>query len=171
MERKCLTFAGLEWVCWRSCTCRSPLFRICRGCVTSVRTKWGLRLLGELHVFAFLNLNLSAQTSHLHWLLINMRIAYKILLLTFKSNIGLSPTYLSDLLHTYVPVRTLRSSNQSLLELPHHVSSKFYGQRTFLYAAPLLWNNLPQPIRKADNVNIFKTMLKTHLFKLVYSWL
>ena len=29
----------------------------------------------------------------------------------------------------------------------------------------------PQQIRTADNVNIFKSLLKTHLFNVVYSWL
>ena len=104
----------------------------------------------------------------LHWLPVTTRIIYKINLLTYKAYNGLSPTYLSDLLHHYAPARTLRSSNQSLLQLPH-VSSKTFGQRSFSFAAPSLWNNLPQQIRKADNVNIFKTMLKTHLFQSAYS--
>ena len=106
---------------------------------------------------------------NLHWLPVNIRIAYKINLLTYKSKAGLSPTYLSDLLHDYVPSRTLRSSSQSLLQLPHRIPSKSYGQRSFFYAAPSLLNNLPQQIRTADNVNIFKSLLKTHLFIAVYS--
>ena len=106
---------------------------------------------------------------NLHWLPVNIRIAYKINLLTYKSNAGLSPTYLSDLLHDYVPSRTLRSSSQSLLQLPRRIPSKSYGQRSFFHAAPSLWNNLPQQIRTADNVNICKSLLKTHLFNAVYS--
>ena len=74
--------------------------------------------------------------------------------LTYKSNAGLSPNYLSDLLHDYVPSQTLRSSSQSLLQLPRRIPSKSYGQRSFFYAAPSLWNNLPQQIRTADNVKI-----------------
>ena len=105
---------------------------------------------------------------NLHWLPVNIRIAYKINL-TYKSKAGLSPTDLSDLLHDYVPSRTLRSSSQSLLQLPHQIPSKSYGQRSFFYAAPSLWNNLPQQIRTADNVNIFKSLLQTHLFNAVYS--
>lgn len=112
--------------------------------------------------------HISPILQELHWLPITARIAYKINLLTYKSYNGLSPTYLSDLLQHYVPARTLRSSNQSLLQIPK-ISSKAYGQRSFSFAASSLWNNLPHQIRKADNVNIFKTMLKTHLFKSVYS--
>ncbi|KAI4898285.1 hypothetical protein NFI96_024414 [Prochilodus magdalenae] len=39
----------------------------------------------------------------LHWLPVTERIHYKILLLTFKALHGLAPTYLSALLHPYVP--------------------------------------------------------------------
>ena len=81
---------------------------------------------------------------NLHWLPVNIRITYKINLLTYKSNAGLSPTYLSDLLHDYVPSRTLRSTSQSLLQLPRRIPSKSYGQRS-----------LPQQIRTADSVKIF----------------
>ena len=49
--------------------------------------------------------------------------------------------------------------------------SKSYGQRSIFHAAHSLWNNLPQQIRTTDNVNIFKSLLKTHLFNAVYSWL
>ena len=38
---------------------------------------------------------------NLHWLPVNIRIAYKINLLTYKSKAGLSPTYLSNLLLCY----------------------------------------------------------------------
>ena len=38
----------------------------------------------------------------------------------------------------------------------------------FLYAAPKLWNELPEYIRKSETLPIFKTRLKTHLFKQYY---
>ena len=79
---------------------------------------------------------------NLHWLPVNTRIAYKINLLTYKSNAGLSPTYLSDLLHDYVPSRTLRPSSQSLLQLPRRIPSKSYGQRSFFHAAPFTMEQL-----------------------------
>ena len=51
----------------------------------------------------------------LHWLPVNQRIEYKLLLLAFKSvnNDGLS--YLSDLLKFYIPSRQLRSSSYTRL--------------------------------------------------------
>ena len=82
-----------------------------------------------------------------------MRTIYKILLLTFKAQIGKSPVYLSELVHQYAPTRSLRSSQQSLLATSTRTSTKFYGQRSFSFAASNLWNNLPVHIRQANSVN------------------
>ena len=47
----------------------------------------------------------------LHWLPIEKRIKFKIILLTFKLLSGSAPSYLTDFIHTYVPSRSLRSEN------------------------------------------------------------
>ena len=52
----------------------------------------------------------------LHWLPIEYRIQFKILLLTYKTLNGLAPSYLSDLLQRYAPVRNLRSFSAFLLQ-------------------------------------------------------
>ena len=51
----------------------------------------------------------------LHWLPIEERIVFKILLLTFKCLNGLAPPYLCDLITKYVPRRNLRSLNGNRL--------------------------------------------------------
>ena len=50
----------------------------------------------------------------LHWLTVCFRIDFKITLLVFKAPNGIGPTYLSDLLLSYEPSRTLRSSGHGL---------------------------------------------------------
>ena len=45
---------------------------------------------------------------------------------------------------------------------------KTYGDRSFSACAPKLWNQLPNNIRAAGSVAIFKRQLKTHLFKDVF---
>ena len=40
---------------------------------------------------------------------------------------------------------------------------------SFAAAAPTLWNVLPQEIRQSQNINVFKCLLKTHLFRLAYN--
>jgi hypothetical protein len=100
----------------------------------------------------------------LHWLPVSFRIQYKILLITFKALHGQAPTYIADLLEYYNPSRTLRSSEKSLLK---ERSSKLvtYGERSFAHAAPMLWNSLPLEVRKSPTTEIFKSRLKTTLFK------
>ena len=67
-----------------------------------------------------------------------------------------------------MPKRTLRSSDALLIKVPRS-KNKALGNRTFAYAAVSLWNSLQVEIRAADNINSFKSSLKTHLFKLAYS--
>ena len=102
----------------------------------------------------------------LHWLPVEYRIQYKILLLVFKSLHGKGPVYLASMLEEYHPSRTLRSSAQFRLREPS--VHKKYGERAFSVAGPRLWNALPLEVRLSPSVDIFKIALKTHLFKLAY---
>ena len=60
---------------------------------------------------------------NLHWLKIQYRIQFKILLMTFKVLCGEAPSYLCDLITPYVPTRTLRSQNKLLLHQPRFHAS------------------------------------------------
>ena len=71
----------------------------------------------------------------LHWLPVEQRLIFKILLFTFKALNGLAPSYLSDLVKFYVPERNLRSSFQKLLAVPFS-KTKSYGDRAFSICAP-----------------------------------
>ncbi|KAK0151579.1 hypothetical protein N1851_007117 [Merluccius polli] len=106
---------------------------------------------------------------NLHWLPITHRIQFKILLLTHKALNNQAPSYLSDLLHHHTPSRNLRSSHGNLLSPPTRTKHRTWGDRAFSIAAPSLWNSLPKPIRDCTNINNFKTLLKTHLFKLAFN--
>ena len=64
----------------------------------------------------------------LHWLPISQRIAYKILLLTYKALNGQAPDYITELLKPYVPTRNFRSSFKKLLKVPS-IKLVSYGQR------------------------------------------
>ena len=54
--------------------------------------------------------------------------------------------YLSSSLCTYEPSRSLRSSNEKLLKIPKR-DLKSFGQRSFSFMAPSLWNSLPATLR------------------------
>lgn len=94
----------------------------------------------------------------LHWLPVNFRIQFQILVFVFKSLNGLSLKYLSDLIKLYAPLRALRSADHLLLVVPR-VTLKSRGDRAFAEVAPKLWNTLPLNIRQAQTLAVFKSSL------------
>ena len=99
----------------------------------------------------------------LHWLPIEARIKYKMILITWKCLNGLAPSYLSDLLHYKQEVYLDRNHYQNTL-YPPKTNQVTCGDRAFQKAAPDLWNALPAKIRSIDKIDTFKKKLKTHLF-------
>jgi hypothetical protein len=100
----------------------------------------------------------------LHWLPIPARIEFKIALMVFKARHDQAPSYLLELVHEHEPDRHLRSSESSLLRVPPLHADR----RSFQFAAPSVWNGLPQHVRESTSVTIFKSRLKTHLFRKHY---
>ena len=103
----------------------------------------------------------------LHWLPINYRIKYKILLIVYKCLHGEGPEYIASLLEQYQPPRALRSASQHRLRELR--AQKKYGERAFSRAGPKLWNELPFDIKCSKSKDIFKKALKTYFFKTAYN--
>ncbi|XP_047193774.1 uncharacterized protein LOC118286550 [Scophthalmus maximus] len=112
--------------------------------------------------------HISPVLESLHWLPVKFRIEFKILLLTYKALNNQAPSYLTELLVSYYPNRSLRSVNAGLLVVPRVCKSRM-GGRAFSHQAPLLWNQLPVCVRDADTLSTFKVKLKTFLFDKAYS--
>ena len=72
-----------------------------------------------------------------HWLPVEQRIEYKVLLLAYKTLYGKAPAYISQLLSRYTPTRSLRSENKNFLRVPR-CRLEGFGIRCFAYAAPSL---------------------------------
>ena len=83
----------------------------------------------------------------LHWLKITERIEYKLLSLTYKVLTTTQPSYLHNLI-TVQPSRSTRSSSLVTLARPPTSSSLRITDRSFQYASPRLWNQLPAPLRQ-----------------------
>ena len=71
----------------------------------------------------------------LHWLPVQYRIQYKIATIVHKCVYGNAPVYLKDLLESYTPSRTLRSSSEYYL-VTSSVNQKSLGTRAFSRAGP-----------------------------------
>lgn len=134
-------------------------------------SQYSLRKLNRVQNTAARVLTLSKKFDHitpilkdLHWLPVNLRIEFKILLLVYKAMNKKAPTYIQELLQEYNPTRSLRSANQGKLLVPK-TRLVSYGDRAFSVVGPRLWNSLPIKIQNCPSVNSFKKNLKTHLFK------
>lgn len=103
----------------------------------------------------------------LHWLPVQYRTTYKVLLYTYKALHGQAPQYICDLVEEYRPTRALRSASQSLLRVPQ-CRTTTYGPRSFRVSAPKLWNELSEQLKQAPTLVSFKKQLKTYLFKKAY---
>ena len=104
----------------------------------------------------------------LHWLPVEYRTQYKILMFTFKAIHEMAPSYISDLVHQKVSARRLRSDGKCLLQ-EIRTKNVTCGDRAFQSAAPRLWNSLPLDIRVINSFDAFKKKLKTELFRRAYS--
>ena len=88
----------------------------------------------------------------LHWLRIHDIIIFKILLLTHKAVNNTAPEYLGDLIRLNVKsttIRTRASFDPCLLCVPpiSKTCANSFFDRSFVYAAPTLWNALDLDIR------------------------
>ena len=92
---------------------------------------------------------------------------YKILILTYKCIHGLAPVYLQELIQEYKLTRNLRSSSKLNL-FSGTVSTLTYGHGSFYKVSAELWNNLPMHVKSSRTVSVFKSSLKTHLFKVTF---
>ena len=102
----------------------------------------------------------------LHWLPIKQRIDYKIYLLTYKTLTNQQPTYLYNSLSFPSHSVSTRSSDSLVLSIPYVRSS--LGKRAFSVIGPRLWNSLPSDTRNSSSLPIFRSRLKTHLFKIAF---
>ncbi len=101
----------------------------------------------------------------LHWLPIAARIKFKPLMFAYRTTSGSAPLYLNSLLQTYITSRSLRSASERHIIVPSERGTKSLSL-TFSLTVPIWWNDLPNSIRAAESLPIFKKQLKTHLFHL-----
>ncbi len=93
------------------------------------------------------------------------RIKFKALMFAYKSTSGSAPLYLNELLQTYMPSRSLCFASERRITVPSQRGTKSLSL-TFSLTVPIWWNDLPNSIRAAESLPIFKKQLKTHLFHL-----
>ena len=108
---------------------------------------------------------------NLHWLPVNLRTRFKVLLFIFKAIHSIAPSYISDLISVKPNSSyNLRSSFAGiLLAFPSRKTKRTLGDRSFSVAAPTLWNKRPRELWVLEDFDSFKQKLKTHFFIEAYS--
>ena len=86
---------------------------------------------------------------------------YFMLIMMFKSIHGLVPDYICDqiTMQRDITVRTTRSTVSNNVHVPHILLE--CCKNAFAYRGPVLWNALPENIKKCETLNCFKKMCKT----------
>jgi hypothetical protein len=126
------------------------------------------RLIGGLRKYDHIT---SLMRDQLHWLPINLRIDYKVAVLTYKALHHQSPDYLTAMCRLAADTLSIsghRSATNGDLT-PVAWNSVFYGKRSYYYAAPEVWNKLPVHIRQEPSFGAFSKQLKTFLFRRAYN--
>ena len=97
----------------------------------------------------------------LHWLPVIQRIDFKVVLLLFNWLERSVPSYLSDQISRYEPLRSLCITNTRPDLIVPRVRTEKYGSTSFSFVGPAIWNSFPLPIKAARTVPKFRKTLKS----------
>ena len=87
---------------------------------------------------------------------------YFMIIMMFKSIHGLVPYYICDVtIQRDITVRTTRSTVNNNVHVPHIILE--CCKHAFAYRGPVLWNALPENIKKSETLNCFKQCVKLHV--------
>ena len=105
----------------------------------------------------------------LHWLRVPERVDFKLAVMAYRSINRQLPSYLNVLQRVadQPSRRQLRSSTSSRVKVPVHRLATV-GRRSFPVASALMWNNLPSNIQQLPSLTLFRSQLKTFLFRRSY---
>ena len=104
----------------------------------------------------------SIHMKNLHWLKVKERIDFKVLLLVYKTLLGKSPSYLTELVN-YNCISGSRAPS-----LTSSLVKTSFGKRSFQHYAPILWNSIPSEVKHSEDIPSFKKLLKSYLFQKSY---
>ena len=104
----------------------------------------------------------------LHWLPVEFRIIFKVLLFTFKGIHNLAPVYINEMFRVKSCSYSIRSLDS--LTLVYNMNKRVtFADRSLPVAGAREWNKLPSYLRDISDIDSFKKQLKTFLFKKAFN--
>ena len=100
--------------------------------------------------------HVSGLISDLHWLKVNQRITFKILILVHNC------LYVDNFVFPLKDLVVVLNKRGMILTIPNHFTS--FGRRAFAFVGPKMWNSLPIGFRLDPSLQSFKGKLKHYLF-------
>ena len=85
---------------------------------------------------------------------------FQAMLLVFKALHGLAPDYIKNYCVKVSSRRCLRSSSHHRFVIPPSSKTVLFGERSFAVGGPSLWYHLPDNVKEAGSIELFKRDLK-----------
>ena len=98
----------------------------------------------------------------LNWLLVINKFEQSVTSIVFKFINSNCPYYLNEVLE-FAPEGSISLRN-NFLKLKQPFPNTNTGQKALSFIGPSFWNQIPETLKKTDNLNTFKHNLKKHFF-------
>ena len=109
------------------------------------------------------SVDLTAYYKKSHILPMELRVNYKVCLITHKALNGTAPPYIRDMLCLYVEEpskQRLRAFSDNRLLLRTQLRDTKITRKMFVYHAPIIWNTLPYDLRHCNDTEKLRLNLK-----------
>ena len=109
------------------------------------------------------NLNCLVLLILLDWMPVDYMLQYKDAVMTFKCLNDLAPSYLARRFISRSQTHDRDTRCKGELQIPFYRTAT--GQRSFIYRATKLWNELEDDIKNISNIETFKILIRKKLYK------
>ena len=99
----------------------------------------------------------------LNWLPVSYMLQYKDTIMAYKCLKGLAPPYLARRFTSRSETHDRATRQMDELDIPFYRTAA--GQRSFLYRATKLWNDLDNKIKDSLSIGLFKNLVRDTLYK------
>ena len=115
-------------------------------------------------IFNFIDVRGVDLVKRLGWQTLRERRHFHTAVLMYKCINGMAPDYLSDQVTLISEVNTYNTRSSSTLEVLVPTVNRSVFKKSFSYNGAIIWNSLPDFIRRADSLQSFKLLYKRFYF-------